>query len=195
MTNASVAREASIRVNGETEPLAAATLADLLAEKAVDTEQKGIAVALNGAVVPRAAWPQTPLKPGDSVEIAECRLESVHAGEIVLARREGRFFLHRFLNRCGEDGFVLRGDSMSAPDPIFAASAFQGKVILIERAGRAIPLPVPLRPWSRALGLLFCYSGVARRLGLKVHNWRTSQAIRPSGTLAKDIGALDDCRR
>jgi len=73
MTNASVAREACIRVNGETEPLAAATLADLLAEKAVDTEQKGIAVALNGAVVPRTAWPQTPLKPGDSVEIVRAR--------------------------------------------------------------------------------------------------------------------------
>ena len=73
MTNASVVREASIRVNGETEPLAAATLADLLAEKAVDTEQKGIAVALNGAVVPRAAWPQTRLKPGDSVEIVRAR--------------------------------------------------------------------------------------------------------------------------
>jgi sulfur carrier protein len=73
MTNASVVGEASIRVNGETEPLAAATLADLLAEKAVDTEQKGIAVALNGAVVPRAAWPQTPLKPGDSVEIVRAR--------------------------------------------------------------------------------------------------------------------------
>jgi sulfur carrier protein len=65
--------EASIRVNGETEPLAAATLAALLAEKAVDTEQKGIAVALNGAVVPRAAWPATALKPGDSVEIVRAR--------------------------------------------------------------------------------------------------------------------------
>jgi sulfur carrier protein len=65
--------EASIRVNGESEPLAAATLAALLAEKAVDTEQKGIAVALNGAVVPRTAWPQTELKAGDSVEIVRAR--------------------------------------------------------------------------------------------------------------------------
>jgi sulfur carrier protein len=65
--------EALIRVNGESEPLAAATLDALLAEKAVDTEQKGIAVALNGAVVPRAAWPATPLKPGDSVEIVRAR--------------------------------------------------------------------------------------------------------------------------
>jgi sulfur carrier protein len=69
MSEASLANQASIRVNGETEPLAAATLAALLAEKAVDTEQKGIAVALNGAVVPRAVWPETALKPGDNVEI------------------------------------------------------------------------------------------------------------------------------
>ena len=65
--------EALIRVNGESEPLAAATLDALLAEKAIETEQKGIAVALNGAVVPRAAWPQTALKPGDSVEIVRAR--------------------------------------------------------------------------------------------------------------------------
>ena len=65
--------EALIKVNGESEPLAAATLAVLLAEKAIDTEQKGIAVALNGAVVPRAAWPQTSLKAGDRVEIVRAR--------------------------------------------------------------------------------------------------------------------------
>jgi sulfur carrier protein len=65
--------EASIRVNGESEPLAGATLADLLTEKAVDTGQKGIAVALNGAVVPRAVWPATPLKAGDSIEIVRAR--------------------------------------------------------------------------------------------------------------------------
>jgi sulfur carrier protein len=65
--------EATIRVNGESEPLVAETLDALLAEKAVDTQQRGIAVALNGAVVPRAAWGATPLKPGDSVEIVRAR--------------------------------------------------------------------------------------------------------------------------
>ena len=73
MSEASGASQASIRVNGEAEPLAVATLAALLAEKAVDTEQKGIAVALNGAVVPRAAWPETALKAGDNVEIVRAR--------------------------------------------------------------------------------------------------------------------------
>jgi sulfur carrier protein len=65
--------DALIRINGESEPLAAATLEALLAEKAVDTEQKGIAVALNGAVVPRAAWPATQLRAGDNVEIVRAR--------------------------------------------------------------------------------------------------------------------------
>ena len=68
-----ISKQASIRVNGESEPLAAATLEALLAEKAVDTEQRGIAVALNGAVVPRAAWPKTQLRPGDSIEIVRAR--------------------------------------------------------------------------------------------------------------------------
>jgi sulfur carrier protein len=64
---------ATIRVNGESEPLAAATLEALLAEKTADTAQRGIAVALNGSVVPRAAWRDTALKAGDSVEIVRAR--------------------------------------------------------------------------------------------------------------------------
>jgi sulfur carrier protein len=67
------AREGLIKVNGENEPLGAATLDLLLQEKAVDTAQRGIAVALNGAVVPRAAWSNTRLSPGDTVEIVRAR--------------------------------------------------------------------------------------------------------------------------
>ncbi len=63
----------TIRVNGESETLGVATLEALLAEKAVDTAQRGIAVALNGAVMPRAAWRDTVLRGGDSVEIVRAR--------------------------------------------------------------------------------------------------------------------------
>ena len=66
--------QATIRVNGENEPLGAEkTLEALLAEKTVDTGQRGIAVALNGAVVPRVAWSATALRSGDSVEIVRAR--------------------------------------------------------------------------------------------------------------------------
>jgi sulfur carrier protein len=66
--------EAVIHVNGASEPLGAQmTLEALVAEKAVDTAQRGIAVAVNGEVVPRAAWPATALRPGDNVEIVRAR--------------------------------------------------------------------------------------------------------------------------
>jgi sulfur carrier protein len=64
---------AQIRINGQDEPLEAETLAALVEAKAVDVAQKGIAVALNGAVVPRSEWAATALKPGDSVEIVRAR--------------------------------------------------------------------------------------------------------------------------
>jgi sulfur carrier protein len=68
-----VAQDARLRINGQEEPLRAATLSALLDEKAVDVGQRGIAVALNGSVVPRADWPSTKLNPGDSVEIVRAR--------------------------------------------------------------------------------------------------------------------------
>ena len=67
------ALNAQIRINGQDEPLNVATLSALLEEKAVDVGQRGIAVALNGSVVPRAAWPATRLNPGDNIEIVRAR--------------------------------------------------------------------------------------------------------------------------
>jgi sulfur carrier protein len=60
---------ATIEVNGRREPLSAATLAALLQDRGVEPGARGLAVALNGAVVPRTHWPQTPLRGGDAVEI------------------------------------------------------------------------------------------------------------------------------
>ena len=64
---------ALIRVNGEDEQLAAATVAALLKEKSIDAGERGIAIAINGSVVPRAAWAETPLRAGDRVEIVRAR--------------------------------------------------------------------------------------------------------------------------
>lgn len=59
----------TIRVNGQDEPLAVATLADLLAGRGVTEATRGVAVALNGAVVPRRRWPDTALSTGDFLDI------------------------------------------------------------------------------------------------------------------------------
>lgn len=59
----------TIHVNGEDRPLDAATVAELVARTGFDPARRGTAVALNGAVVPRAAWTTTPLSSGDVIEI------------------------------------------------------------------------------------------------------------------------------
>jgi sulfur carrier protein len=58
-----------IRVNGVEERLAAATITDMLEARELAHDARGIAVALNGRVVPRAAWATTRLADGDDVEI------------------------------------------------------------------------------------------------------------------------------
>ena len=65
--------ETIIQVNGKSETLAAERLAALLADKGIDADARGVAVAVNGAVVPRAAWAQTPLRPGDAIEIVRAK--------------------------------------------------------------------------------------------------------------------------
>ncbi len=58
-----------IRINGRSEPLVHATVADLVAGKGVEPQGRGIAVAVNGRIVPRTAWADTRLAPDDAVEI------------------------------------------------------------------------------------------------------------------------------
>lgn len=62
-----------IVINGKKQPHAAANVAELLQQQGkaqrFDPQRRGVAVALNGTLVPRAAWAATPLNPGDRVEI------------------------------------------------------------------------------------------------------------------------------
>ena len=59
----------TIRVNGRRQALEVQCLAELLTELGHGPDATGIAVALNGEVVPRAAWVRTGLREGDAVEI------------------------------------------------------------------------------------------------------------------------------
>ncbi len=57
-------------VNGQaTELPAAVTVAELVVEAGHDPRGFGIAVALNGEVLPRPRWGETPVSDGDKVEI------------------------------------------------------------------------------------------------------------------------------
>ncbi len=59
---------ATIRVNGREETLSATTVAELLRARGIEAA-RGIAVAVNGVVVPASAWPSRSLAVGDDVEI------------------------------------------------------------------------------------------------------------------------------
>jgi len=60
-----------MRVNGELRPLGDGTLIGLLEAEAVNTKGRGLAVAVNGQVVPRHAWDGTRLASGDEIEIVK----------------------------------------------------------------------------------------------------------------------------
>lgn len=60
-----------LNVNGQERAVAASTVLELLREEDVDETARFVAVAINGAVVPRAQWEQQVLSDGDDVEIVK----------------------------------------------------------------------------------------------------------------------------
>jgi sulfur carrier protein len=60
----------SIRLNGEPHPLQAATLAELLAARGIQ-RARGVAVAVNGQVIPARGWAEHRLAEGDDIEIVK----------------------------------------------------------------------------------------------------------------------------
>jgi sulfur carrier protein len=60
-----------IRLNGQSLASAPGRLADLLAEHGFRGETRGVAVAINGTVVPRSKWNETVLSDGDDIEIVK----------------------------------------------------------------------------------------------------------------------------
>jgi sulfur carrier protein len=59
----------TVRLNGAEASIEPATVIDLLRARGIDPAARGVAVALNGAVVRRADWPATEIKAGDAIEI------------------------------------------------------------------------------------------------------------------------------
>lgn len=59
----------NLHLNGEPLETGSHTISDLLRERGLDPAQPGIAVALNGEVVPRAGWEAHRLNDGDDLEV------------------------------------------------------------------------------------------------------------------------------
>ena len=109
------------------------------------------------------------LWPGDEVEFAACDAAELQRGEVVLAVRDERIFVHRVV-KVGESAYVItRGDAMPGPDAAFPPQAVVGKAIRVLRGGRSFPVSQQVTLLRRMFGLLLCYSSLARRVGLRVH--------------------------
>ena len=59
----------TVHLNGSDREVHAATVAALMEELAIPGAPCGLAVAVNGALVPRNEWPAHTLAPGDAIEI------------------------------------------------------------------------------------------------------------------------------
>ncbi|HTZ76480.1 MAG TPA: sulfur carrier protein ThiS [Stellaceae bacterium] len=59
----------TVRLNGSEQDVTATTVADLMAELRIAGAPRGLAVAVNGAVVPRASWDERNLAAGDEIEV------------------------------------------------------------------------------------------------------------------------------
>jgi hypothetical protein len=64
---------------------------------------------------------------------------------------------------------------MPNPDPAFPSNAFLGRLVTVFRDGQ--PVALPLQPWSRITGMLFCYCSFARRAALRLGSYRNSRRL------------------
>ena len=142
---------------------------------------------LRGASMLPTLWP------GDEVEIASCSPDEVKRGDVVLAFRDARFVLHRVI-RSSETKVSTRGDAMARCDSENGADAIVGKVVRVTRGGRTFPVSSRFGSIRRAVGILFCYSGLARRIALRLHSaeMARNQSPEPEDTTS-DSNRLDLC--
>lgn len=106
---------------------------------------------------------------GDTIRFRHIKPEKLHAGEIVLYERGGRFFAHRFYGTCefkGGESILVKGDSLFQPMEILEQSSVLGacvKVVHNSRHRAGIPVEA-LIPGPGALRLMDIYSGLATLL-------------------------------
>ena len=119
------------------------------------------------------------LWPSDMVEIERCSSQDIQAGDILLAQRDGRLFLHRLIATSAVKGFELRGDSVpNNPDPWYKPDALLGRLV----SHRDKPFVWGRIPaLSRTVGLLFCHFALLRRLALKLYVNRKTKASELQG--------------
>lgn len=95
-------------------------------------------------------WSMTPfIRDGDIVSVKPVSQKEIRIGDIVYYCREERAVLHRVIKKTNQDGklfFATKGDASVETDGPIEPANIMGKVIAIEKNGKAIKLnSTPMR--------------------------------------------------
>lgn len=116
--------------------------------------------------------------PGDTLMIDRADVNAISEGDLVLYRRNRRFFVHRVvsLNSAADSVILTRGDSMPQADPPVPCHDVMGRVSHIVRDGRLIEPQKNLGLPQRAVAHLVRRSEIAARMVTGVNSaLRTSR--------------------
>jgi hypothetical protein len=109
--------------------------------------------------------------PGDVLSIEPAPGKDVVPGDIVLVVRDGRFFVHRLIEK-HESHWITRGDSLPQNDPPLAKAQVLGKVSLIHRKTGDIVPSSRVSPFGRTLAWMLCRWDLFRNLSLRIHSFQ-----------------------
>jgi hypothetical protein len=104
--------------------------------------------------------------PGDVLCI-ESRSEKIVPGDVVLVARDGRFFIHRLIEK-HESGWITRGDSLPQNDEAVAEAQVLGKIV--HRNNGILVSGSRISRLDRALAWMFCRWDLFRNLALRVRS-------------------------
>ena len=104
--------------------------------------------------------------PGDVLRVVKAKLTEIVPGDVVVCVREDSPLIHRAIQvDFASSQLVTRGDSMGQPDP---HSVLLGKVVELERNGRAQVVSRRIGLLGRIVGIVLCHSAKMRSLYLRL---------------------------
>jgi Peptidase S24-like len=120
---------------------------------------------------------------GDVVSIESKSGKEIVPGDIVLVARDGRFFIHRLIEKHNAI-WITRGDSLLQDDAPVAQVQVLGKVALIHRkSGGIVPKPRVSR-FGSMLAWILCRWDFFRNVALRIHSsWSNIPVAPPSRRL------------
>jgi len=126
------------------------------------------------------------VRPGDVAILRKVSPDEIACGDIVLFARDGRFIVHRVVERCVRNGrslLVTKGDGNPHPDNALIPSEILGRVERIYRGDRRIDFHSREK---RALGMLIAHVSRNSRFWLALVQAH-SIAIRPARRLLRTL--------